>query len=350
LIKIKNVFLRMKEFFFKSKYVAPFALLAVLLFFLAPAVVFQNLFSPVSSFPDKRLILITPGMNTESIGLLLEKKGIIRSGKGFAFYAKLTGKAEKLRAGEYELDRAKTTPAILEEILKGRVKLYPITVPEGLTLVETARLMEKNGFGHEASIISAASDPEMLEAFGIKNRNAEGYLFPDTYRFNRDVTGREIVRQMISTFFKKVEPLKLKYQSRSTLSFEQIITLASIIEKETANRREYWLISAVYHNRLKKGMKLQADPTVIYALPDFNGNIRRKDLGYDSPYNTYVYSGLPPGPISNPGLKAIEAAYSPAEEDFLYFVAMKAGGAHYFSRTYNEHINAVRKYQLRRRR
>jgi len=350
LIKIKSVFLHMKEFLFKSKYVAPFALLAVLLFFLAPAVVFHSLFSPVSSFPDKRLVSIKPGMNTESIGLLLEKEGIIRSGKGFALYAKLTGKAEKLRAGEYELDRAKTTPAILEEILKGRVKLYPVTVPEGLTLVETARLMEKNGFGNEASIILSASDPEMLKSFGIKNRNAEGYLFPDTYRFNRDVPGREIVRQMISTFFKKVEPLKLKYQSGSTLSFEQIVTLASIIEKETANRREYRLISAVYRNRLKKGMKLQADPTVIYALPDFDGNIRKKDLSYDSPYNTYMHYGLPPGPISNPGLKAIEAAYDPAEEDFLYFVAMRAGGAHYFSRTYSEHINAVRKYQRHGRR
>ncbi len=333
-----------------SKYAAPFALLAVLLFFLVPAAVFKNLFSPVSSMPDTRLVSIAPGMNTESIGILLEKEGIIRSGKGFALYAKLTGKAEKLRAGEYELDKSKTTPAILEEILQGRVKLYPVTIPEGLSLVETARLIEKNGFGSKASIISAASDPEMLKSFGIKNSNAEGYLFPDTYRFNRSVSGREIVRQMISTFFKKVEPLKLKYQSGSPLSFEQIITLASIIEKETASRLEYRLIAAVYNNRLKKGMKLQADPTVIYALPNFNGNIRKKDLSYDSPYNTYVYGGLPPGPISNPGLQAIEAAYDPADEDFLYFVATKAGGAHYFSRTYNEHINAVRKYQRHGRR
>ena len=172
---------------------------------------------------------------------------------------------------------------------------------------------------------------------------------PETYRFPKSASAGEIIAKMISTFLEKIEPIKRKNESKKTLEFGETVTLASIIEKETGNKDEYRLISAVFHNRLQKGMLLQADPTVIYGLPDFDGNITKKDLSYDSPYNTYRYRGLPPGPISNPGLLAIEAAYNPAKSDYLYFVATKSEGKHYFSNNLPEHNRAVRKYQLNKR-
>ncbi len=324
-------------------------LVALLLMLALPAYLYEAIFTPVADKPQKKIIEIKPGMGTNQIASMLENSGIIKSAKGFAVIARARGISKELKAGEYELDLSRTPAEILKDILKGKVKLRQVTVAEGLTIKETAANIMKAGFGDSESIISAAKDPAILDRFGITAKSAEGYLFPETYHFEKDVTAGEIVAKMILTFNEKVAKIKAKYQPASPLTFSEIVTLASIIEKETGDKSEYRLVSAVYNNRIKKGMRLQADPTVIYALPNFDGNIRRKDLRYDSPYNTYMYAGLPPGPIANPGLEAIEAAYIPAKVDYLYFVATEAGGKHYFSKTYKEHQKAVRKYQLRRK-
>ena len=288
-------------------------------------------------------------MATSQIAKLLMQKRIIRSEKAFGWIARYSGKAEKLRAGEYELDSSQTPGEILGDLLKGKVVLHEITIPEGLTTAQTASIFSQAGYGDAGSFIKAARDGKLLSRFNVKGLNAEGYLMPETYRFPKSASATQIITKLVSTFFEKVEQLKLSNQPGSSLAFNEIITLASIIEKETGNKEEYRLISAVFHNRLKKGMLLQADPTVIYGLPDFDGNIRKKDLSYDSPYNTYRYRGLPPGPISNPGLPAIEAAYNPAKTDYLYFVATKSEGRHYFSNNLPEHNRAVIKYQLNKR-
>lgn len=323
------------------------AVAAILLFFLfAPVIIYQNMLAPVSTEPGTVLVEIKSGANSRQIGILLEDANIIRSAKGFIFLAQHRGKSKELKAGEYELDPSKSTPHILSEIVVGKVKLWPVTVPEGFNMREISKIVAAKGFCDEKSFLSSASDPLILDRFGIKGKTAEGYLFPETYHFNKSATPRDIVRKMISTFFKKVAPIKEKYQAPSHLSFEEVITLASIIEKETAIKGEYRLISAVFNNRLKMRMKLQADPTVIYDLPNFDGNIRKKDLTYDSPYNTYVHAGLPPGPIASPGMEAIEAAYNPEDVNYIFFVAKEPRGRHHFSSTYAEHVMAVRKYQL----
>jgi len=322
--------------------------LVIALLLTAPVIIYKKYLSPRSHDGEKILVEISPGMTTKEIATMLKSKRIIKSERGFLLYAKYSGMSKKLKAGEFRLDPTKSVKEVFDEIIRGKVILRSLTIPEGLTVKEVAHLVEKNGMSDSASIMSASKDPAILSKYGIK-KSAEGYLYPETYNFDKDVTAGEIVDKMLSTFMQKVKPVKDKYQPTSRLSFKEIVILASIIEKETANREEYSLISAVYNNRLKKRMKLQADPTVIYGLPNYNGNIRKKDLSYDHPYNTYVHYGLPVGPIANPSASAIESAYNPAVVDYLYFVATRAGGRHKFSKTYKEHAKAVRKYQLKRR-
>lgn len=306
-------------------------------------------FKPVSSASSKVTVEIKSGMNTGQIAELLKNRNIIRSKNMFVFLAKYHGKAEQLKAGVYELDRSETVSQILKNLLHGKIKLRRVTIPEGLTIRQTAELISRAGLSDAQSLTDAAGDAELIKRFGIKGRDAEGYLMPETYYFPNSAPAKDIIARMVATFFEKVEPLRRKHQPDASLEFKDVVTLASILEKETANMKEYPLISAVFHNRLKKGMRLQADPTVIYGLPSFDGNLRKKDLKYDSPYNTYRYGGLPPGPIASPGLAAIKAVYEPDNSDYLYFVAMNKDGRHYFSRTLMEHNRAVVKYQLKRR-
>lgn len=306
----------------------------------------RGLTAPAS--PTSRMVAveIRPGMRTSKIAAALEEKGAIRSKLAFTVLAKLTGKSAMLKAGEYEIDASNDAAVILGKIAEGKSVLRQITVPEGLTLAQTARLLASKGVCDEASLLGAARMPALLAAFGIPGRDAEGYLMPETYAFRKDTSANEVVRKMIALFFARTKPLTEKYQPSSKMSLHSVVTLASIIEKEGAGPEEFRTISAVFHNRLRLNMPLQADPTVIYANPSYDGNIHKKDLSLDSPYNTYKYRGLPPGPISNPSLRALEAAYDPLDADYLYFVAMGEGRGHHFSATLEEHNRAVRKYVL----
>jgi UPF0755 protein len=239
-------------------------------------------------------------------------------------------------------------PLKLLEILKeGRVILHEIRIPEGYNARQVGRLLEEKGLLTQETFTPLIHDPDFIRRLGIDATSLEGYLFPETYYFSKHVQGEEVIETMVSRF-KRAIPLEWSQRARELrLTEHQMVTLASIIEKETGVDDERPLISAVFHNRLKRHIPLQSDPTVIYALPDFTGNLTRKHLSRASPYNTYRVKGLPPGPIANPGAKSLEAALYPADVNYLYFVS-KNDGSHYFSMTLVEHNRAVQYYQPRR--
>jgi len=235
--------------------------------------------------------------------------------------------------------------AILEQ---GKIFCHKITIPEGYTIYQIADLLAAKGLAKRENFINLATDPNLAKELGIQAKTLEGYLFPDTYYFNKGLSEKVIIKTMVNRFYSLMKPEWKEQSHKLGLTFHQVITLASLIEKETSNKEEKPIISAVYHNRLKAGIRLQCDPTVIYCLKNFNGKLRKEDLLIDSPYNTYKRYGLPPGPIANPGLDSIQAALYPAKVGYQYFVS-KNDGTHYFSYTLKEHNRAVLRYQKKRR-
>lgn len=299
--------------------------------------------SPISTRFEKVVVNIPKGTSIRGVAALLSEKRLIYSALAFEGLARW--KKIRPKAGEYVLSPSMSPETILVQLASGRVILYPVTIPEGLTLKEISYILQSKGLIRPEDFFRAASDPNLLKKFNIEAMTAEGYLFPETYQFRKGVTAREIVVNMLSMYQKKVLPLLEENGGETWMSLHQVTTLASLIEKETSVPEERALVSAVFHNRLDRGMRLQTDPTVIYALPHFDGNIRKADLEIDSPYNTYRYSGLPPGPIANVGLGSMLAALKPARVDFLYFVS-KNNGTHHFSSDLEGHQKAVQKYQL----
>jgi len=254
----------------------------------------------------------------------------------------------RLKAGEYKLSPCMNLIKVLGILEQGRVLEHPFTIPEGYTIAQIARVLAELGLADEERFLKLAYDQKFISKLGIRTISLEGYLFHDTYRISKGNKEEEIIELMVGQFNKTITQNDRKRAAELGFSMHQIVTLASIIEKETSAPGERSLISAVFHNRLKRKLPLQSDPTVIYALgKDFDGNLTKKDLMTESPYNTYLYPGLPPGPIANSGRAAIHAALYPAEVDYLYFVS-KNDGTHKFSTTHKEHIRAVRKYQRRR--
>jgi peptidoglycan lytic transglycosylase G len=225
------------------------------------------------------------------------------------------------------------------------VVVHRVTIPEGLTVKEIAALLDKNGVLDGKRFLVESADLKLLESLpGRHITGIEGYLFPDTYTYTKGVTPEKFIRMMVDKFNKVYASLG-GLKNRVNLTDNEIITLASIIEKETGNASERPLVSAVFHNRLKLGMKLESDPTVIYGMgEDYNGNLTRDDLNTMTQYNTYLVIGLPPGPICNPGKESIIAAMSPAPVNYLYFVS-RGNGTHYFSANYKDHQRAVSEYQ-----
>ncbi len=291
---------------------------------------------------------ITPGMTLNQISTLLENRELVGNSLSFQLLAYLQEKQGQIQVGEYELSPSMTPMDILEFVTSGKTVLHSVTIPEGYRITEIAALLESKGLVEVDEFILETQNKKLIESLGIVGDSLEGYLFPDTYNFSKHTSEKKIVQKLLDVYKEKAKKHDLKERAQSVkLSFHQIITLASLIEKETGLDEERKLISSVFHNRLKKNMLLQTDPTVIYAITKFDGNIRKKDLKIDSPYNTYKYRGLPPGPIASPGIKSIIAALEPSESDYLYFVSRK-DGSHQFSSNLPDHNRAVQKYQLRR--
>lgn len=296
-------------------------------------------------------VVIPKGSSLNSVAELLAREGVIKSPRTFTMYGRFRRAANRLHAGIYEFPAGLTMADVLTMIVKGEVKRYRFTIPEGYSIREIAQLLaSKQEFGPvvAAQFIKFAHDPQFIDEMGMKGRlSLEGYLFPDTYVVFNPQDVREIVRPMIQRF-KEVYSDDLKLRAKELgMTDHEVITLASIVEKETGKPEERPLISSVFHNRLKKGMVLATDPTVIYGIPNFDGNLRRKDLETPGPYNTYINAGLPPGPIANPGEASINAALYPKKTNYYFFVS-KNDGSHHFSQTMGEHSRAVQHYQIRR--
>lgn len=302
------------------------------------------LYIPPARTAKAKRVYIQPKTRFVTISHQLEKTGIIKSSFKFILLAKLTGSVNRVQAGEYELSPSMLPGEVLAKLVNGQIIQHMITIPEGYNIYQIADALSAEGLVKKEEFLAKAFDQEFMSDLGFEGPSLEGYLFPDTYAFWRDMEAEDVLRKMTGRFKKIYEQEYAEEAAKRGLSRHAAITLASIIEKETANRAETNLISAVFHNRLRRGMLLQADPTVIYGIRDFNHNLTKKDLQRPTPYNTYVIKGLPRGPISCPGRKAIKAALNPAPKRYLYFVS-KNDGSHHFSYTLGDHQRAVAKYQ-----
>ena len=283
------------------------------------------------------------GTPTSQIFRTLAAEGVVSQPWLAEVFYRIARGATPLQAGEYRFARPAPLSDVLTRMGRGDVVRHTIVVPEGLTAEETFDLFLARGISRREAFRNALRNPQLIAAIARGAPDVEGFLFPDTYVVTRSTPARQIVESMLANFRRHFTPAMRASAQAAGLTEREAVTLASIVQRETSLRSEGAVIAGVYWNRLRRRMRLQADPTVAYALKRdgrWTGTLYRSDYGYDSPYNTYMITGLPPGPISNPGLAALEAAVSPARTEYLYFVADRAGG-HTFSRTFEEHLDAI---------
>ncbi len=296
-----------------------------------------------------RVVEIPGHRGLSEVARLLDDAGVIRSPLGFTLLAVLRGSARSLKAGEYQIPQGANTLRILSLLEGGQVLQHSVVFREGSTVVELSRQLEAERLARAEDVLRVAKDGLFLRTVDIRAESVEGYLFPDTYQFVKGMTPEEMLARMVARMREQVSPELLAQARARDLSLHQLLTLASIIEREVVEPSEMPLISAVFWNRLKREMPLQADPTVQYAVGKERQRLTREDLQVDSPFNTYRRLGLPPGPIASPGRAAIQATVKPARVNYLYFVAMDERH-HQFSSTLADHNAAVAKYRLARTR
>jgi UPF0755 protein len=337
----------MKSFNLKKILKAALMLLVVASLFLSSWFLWEyhhprNIISPNTVFEIKK------GSSASWIAQQLKKENIIKHKWPFLFAYKVFFTNENLIAGEYEFNPPISVKEVLKKIIKGEIKLHPITLPEGLNIWETADLLSQKYSMDNKKVLYNAQNTQLISSMDDEAQNLEGYLFPETYHIPKNTSEEELIENMVSQFKKTFNPRWRERSREMGMNIREVVILASLIEEETSVPEEKSLVSSVFHNRLKLGMKLDCDPTIIYALKkkgEYQGRLRNKDLKLDSPYNTYLYNGLPPSPISNPGKESLKAALFPSKTDYLYFVS-KNDGTHKFSSTFKEHQKAVIKYQI----
>jgi UPF0755 protein len=303
--------------------------------------------TPAEKEGKDQVFFIREGSTLNEVAGDLEFRSIITSKRLFLLWARLMGYSRNIKAGEYRLSSAMPPLKILETLSKGFVITHPVTIPEGFTINQIGELLEEKGLVNKDEFLAITSDKGIEKRYGISGESLEGYLYPDTYQFGRGLSPVSIVDVIVKRFWKVFAPLREKAE-QAGMTIAEVVTLASIVEKETGRAEERPIIASVFLNRLRKRMRLESDPTVIYGLKDFTGNLKKKHLSQPTPYNTYIIRGLPPGPIANPGKDAINAVLFPAKTDYLYFVS-KNDGTHYFSKTLVEHNEAVEIYQKKKR-
>lgn len=294
------------------------------------------------------LFEIEEGTSLSQVARQLEQEEVVRSATALKLLARLRNQSSSIHAGKYRFAGPADPAEILARLVSGDVEQVSLTIPEGYDLRQISARIEKQHLGDSLRFLQLCRDSQLIASFGISGTSLEGYLFPETYRFTPGIDEKELIRMMVLQLFDRLDSKLLGKAETLGLNRHQLLTLASIIEKETGQASEMPIISSVFHNRLQRKIPLQTDPTVIYGISDFDGNLTRKHLTTATPYNTYRIRGLPPGPIASPGLAAIQAAANPAKTDFLYFVS-RGDGHHIFSTNLQEHNQAVRRYQLRRR-
>ena len=309
---------------------------------------FTRVRQPFKGFSaPEQFVEIEPGTGPTAIGERLVNAGVVQDALTFRAALWLSGRARELKAGEYRFAEPMSALAVIDKIARGDVYRRLVTFREGLHIREMAKVFEDAGLGAAADFETAARDASAIRDIDPTATDLEGYLFPDTYSLRRETAAPVLVAQMVASFKRAFGDASRAAARARDLSVREAVTLASLVEKETAVAAERPIVAAVYLNRRRLGMPMQADPTVIYALQragKYNGNIRRDDLQIDSPYNTYRYPGLPPGPIAAPGKAALDAAVTPAPVDYLYFVS-KNDGSHVFATTLEEHNRNVEIWQ-----
>ncbi|WP_342348583.1 endolytic transglycosylase MltG [uncultured Nitrospira sp.] len=307
---------------------------------------FMWLNQPVGGLAQRVLVEIPPGTPFTQVSDILDQHHLIGSGWFFTFLGRVQRVDRNIIPGEYELNAGMQPTELLNKLVKGKVYQYAITIPEGYNVAQIADILDQKRLALKQDIFRLSRDPVFIQSLNVHAPTLEGYLFPDTYHFSRFTPPESIIRTFVNRFHDVLTPELKARTAAMDMTLQEVLTLASVVEKETGLAAERPLVSGVFHNRLRRGIPLQSDPTVIYALESFDGNIRKTDLSVDSPYNTYKVRGLPPGPIANPGLAAIHAALYPTQTDFVYFVS-RNDGSHQFSVTLADHNKAVDIYQRR---
>lgn len=290
---------------------------------------------------------IPRGSTTGVIAGLLHDARVLHARFPFRLYARWSGTGRRFQAGEYRFAAPASPVQIAQRMIQGDVYFRLVTIPEGLTAQETIEQVSRSGLGNLGEMESMLRRTDWIRDLAPEADTLEGYLFPDTYRFSRRTTSEQILRSMVDQFRAKIAKLSAGGSAPAGWEVGRLVTMASLIEKEAATPEERLKVASVFYNRLEKGMPLACDPTIIYALKlagRYDGDIRKTDLKINSPYNTYIHPGLPPGPIANPGLDSLRAALDPPQTDLLYFVS-RNDGSHEFSRTYQSHQTAVSRFQ-----
>lgn len=330
---------------YKRIFISPFLLLLFSILLGA-----WHLWMPPSGLPASKVVFIKKGMQLKQISKLLDEEGIIRNSHFFVLLATALGKKATIKAGEYEFQSGTPPLGVLDILVKGQAKRHLVTLPEGYTLSQIAQVMEDQKITGRHEFLQKAASPALIISLGVApdpippGATLEGYLFPETYHLYREMEPEEVIKIMVHQFRKIFGPEQVNRASQIGMSEREVVTLASIIEKETPLPEEKPLVSAVFHNRLTRRMPLQSDPTVIYGIKNFNGNLTKEDLLQPTPYNTYLRLGLPPSPICNPGRDSLLAALNPAPVPYLYFVS-RNDGSHHFSSEIEDHNRAVWKFQ-----
>jgi UPF0755 protein len=315
----------------------------------AAAWMYVRLDKPYRGFAEPEVFVdLPPGVGVQGIASRLAAAGVVPDALTFRIAARFSGSERRLQAGEYRFADPASPAEVVARLARGDVAKKTVTFPEGLTIREMASIFETSGLGTAAEFVAAAGDGQLIANLDPDAPTLEGFLFPDTYSWSRRATATVAVEAMVARFDRAFDATLRSEASAAKLSPRELITLASIVEKETAASEERALVAAVYRNRLRIGMPLQCDPTVIYALMRagrWHGNLTKGDLQMDSPYNTYRYPGLPPGPIASPGRASIEAALHPADVSYLYFVS-RNDGTHAFASSLAEHQRNVAHWQV----
>lgn len=302
--------------------------------------------APADPAGEEVVFEVARGQSVASVAAALEAQALVRDARAVRGLARWHGLENRLQAGEFALSAAMTPAAILDKIASGKVVTYEVTLPEGFSLAQIAERLAEAGLVERDAFLAMARDPASAAALGVEGETLEGYLFPETYRMPRGLAPLELARVLVDQFlvvWAEIAPLaRLR-----NFSMKDVVTLASIVEKETGVPQERPLIASVFLNRLERGMRLETDPSVIYGIEGFDGNLRRHHLeDASNPYNTYKIRGLPPGPIASPGRAALFAIVQPADSDYLFFVS-RNDGTHVFSKTFREHTAEVDHYQRR---
>ncbi|NWH04356.1 endolytic transglycosylase MltG [Desulfobacter latus] len=288
---------------------------------------------------------VSSGQHLTTIAQNLKSQDLVSNPTAFKLYVRIKKAATRIKAGEYEMNTGMSPETIMRILISGKSKLYRLTIPEGMNMQEIAILAQEAGLCSRKQFLSLCNDLDFINQCDVPGMTLEGYLFPETYFFSKETDCKTLIKKMISTFKKTFNRTWKTRAKEIGLSVHEVVILASIIEKETGNGKERPIISSVFHNRLKRHMRLESDPTVIYGVSDYDGRIRYKHLRRVTPYNTYKIDGLPVGPIANPGAQALKAALYPAQTNYLFFVS-KNDTTHKFSTNLKDHNRAVKKYQL----